>query len=120
MRIFHPLRNAPVALLYSNDSRRGIESMPFLVSQPAGDMPWSRPDGYDLVMRRMYRALYDLNAGIDFVIVREKVTDIEDYLQVADIGLYTSETESFCLSILEAMAEIVDRHLRAAIGGRRG
>jgi L-malate glycosyltransferase len=37
------------------------------------------------------------------VIVREKVTDIEDYLQVADIGLYTSETESFCLSILEAM-----------------
>lgn len=39
----------------------------------------------------------------DRVIVREKVTDIEDYLQVADIGLYTSETESFCLSILEAM-----------------
>jgi N-acetyl-alpha-D-glucosaminyl L-malate synthase BshA len=39
----------------------------------------------------------------DRVIVREKVTDIEDYLQVADIGLFTSETESFCLSILEAM-----------------
>jgi L-malate glycosyltransferase len=39
----------------------------------------------------------------DIVIVREKVSDIEDYLQVADIGLYTSETESFCLSILEAM-----------------
>jgi len=39
----------------------------------------------------------------DSVIVRERVTDIEDYLQVADIGLYTSETESFCLSILEAM-----------------
>jgi N-acetyl-alpha-D-glucosaminyl L-malate synthase BshA len=37
------------------------------------------------------------------VIVLEKVTDIEDYLQVADIGLFTSETESFCLSILEAM-----------------
>ena len=37
------------------------------------------------------------------VIVREKVTDIEDYLQIADIGLFTSETESFCLSILEAM-----------------
>jgi L-malate glycosyltransferase len=37
------------------------------------------------------------------VIVREKVTDVEDYLQVAEIGLYTSETESFCLSILEAM-----------------
>jgi glycosyltransferase involved in cell wall biosynthesis len=35
--------------------------------------------------------------------VREKVTDIEDYLQVADVGLFTSETESFCLSILEGM-----------------
>jgi glycosyltransferase involved in cell wall biosynthesis len=39
----------------------------------------------------------------DRLIVREKVSDIEDYLQVADIGLVTSDTESFCLSILEAM-----------------
>jgi L-malate glycosyltransferase len=39
----------------------------------------------------------------DRLIVREKVSDIEDYLQVADLGLYTSDTESFCLSILEAM-----------------
>lgn len=39
----------------------------------------------------------------DRVIVRDKIIDIEDYLQAADIGLYTSETESFCLSILEAM-----------------
>jgi N-acetyl-alpha-D-glucosaminyl L-malate synthase BshA len=39
----------------------------------------------------------------DRVIVREKINEIEDYLQVADIGLFTSETESFCLSILEAM-----------------
>src|SRR6201994_2834804 len=39
----------------------------------------------------------------DRVIVRENVRDMEDYLQVADIGLLTSETESFCLSILEAM-----------------
>jgi N-acetyl-alpha-D-glucosaminyl L-malate synthase BshA len=37
------------------------------------------------------------------VIVRENVADIEDYLQAADLGLFTSETESFCLSILEAM-----------------
>jgi len=37
------------------------------------------------------------------VVVRERVTDIEDYLQAADLGLFTSETESFCLSILEAM-----------------
>jgi glycosyltransferase involved in cell wall biosynthesis len=39
----------------------------------------------------------------DRVIVREKVLDIEDYLQAADLGLYTSENESFCLSILESM-----------------
>jgi len=37
------------------------------------------------------------------VIVRERVNDIEDYLQAADIGLFTSETESFCLGILEGM-----------------
>ncbi len=37
------------------------------------------------------------------VIVRENVTDIENYLQAGDLGLFTSEMESFCLSILEAM-----------------
>ena len=37
------------------------------------------------------------------VIVREKIDEIEDYLQSADLGLYSSESESFCLSILEAM-----------------
>ncbi len=39
----------------------------------------------------------------DRVMVRENVNEIEDYLQAADLGLFTSETESFCLSILEAM-----------------
>ncbi len=39
----------------------------------------------------------------DRVIVREKINEIEDYLQAADIGLFASETESFCLAILEAM-----------------
>ncbi|HEX3356917.1 MAG TPA: N-acetyl-alpha-D-glucosaminyl L-malate synthase BshA [Tepidisphaeraceae bacterium] len=39
----------------------------------------------------------------DRVIVRERVTEIEDYLQAADIGLFTSELESFCLGILELM-----------------
>ncbi|MDB6126461.1 MAG: bshA, partial [Verrucomicrobia bacterium] len=38
------------------------------------------------------------------VVVRERVTDIENYLQAADLGLFTSETESFCLSILELMS----------------
>ncbi|HEY4246084.1 MAG TPA: N-acetyl-alpha-D-glucosaminyl L-malate synthase BshA [Lacunisphaera sp.] len=39
----------------------------------------------------------------DRVIVREKVSETEDFLQAADLGLFTSETESFCLSILELM-----------------
>jgi N-acetyl-alpha-D-glucosaminyl L-malate synthase BshA len=40
----------------------------------------------------------------DRVVLRDRVTDIEDYLQAADLGLFTSETESFCLSILELMS----------------
>jgi N-acetyl-alpha-D-glucosaminyl L-malate synthase BshA len=38
------------------------------------------------------------------LIVRQNVFEIEDYLNAADIGLFTSDSESFCLSILEAMA----------------
>jgi L-malate glycosyltransferase len=37
------------------------------------------------------------------VIVRENVVDVEEYLAAADAGLYTSETESFGLSILETL-----------------
>jgi N-acetyl-alpha-D-glucosaminyl L-malate synthase BshA len=37
------------------------------------------------------------------VIIRENGVAIEDYLQAADAGLYTSEVESFGLSILETM-----------------
>lgn len=39
----------------------------------------------------------------DRIIVREDVAEVEDYLQCADVGLFTSEVESFCLSILEGM-----------------
>jgi N-acetyl-alpha-D-glucosaminyl L-malate synthase BshA len=39
----------------------------------------------------------------DRVVVRERVRDIEDYLRAADLGLFASETESFCLSLLEVM-----------------
>ena len=39
----------------------------------------------------------------DRVIVREKVNEIEDYLQAADLSLFTSDSESFCLGIVEAM-----------------
>jgi len=37
------------------------------------------------------------------VIVKQAVTDVETYLNAADLGLYTSEHESFGLSILESM-----------------
>jgi N-acetyl-alpha-D-glucosaminyl L-malate synthase BshA len=37
------------------------------------------------------------------VVVLERVPDIEEYLQAADLGLFASDSESFCLSILEAM-----------------
>lgn len=39
----------------------------------------------------------------DQVVIREQVLDIENYLPAADIGLYTSEKESFGLGILESM-----------------
>ncbi len=38
------------------------------------------------------------------VIVRNRVFDVEDYLRASDIGLFTSSSESFCLSLLECMA----------------
>jgi N-acetyl-alpha-D-glucosaminyl L-malate synthase BshA len=50
-----------------------------------------------------FRPLVEKLGLSDRVIVREHVTDIEDYLAAADIGLFTSDMESFCLSILEAM-----------------
>ncbi len=39
----------------------------------------------------------------DRVLVRERVREVEDYLAAADAGLYTSESESFGLSILETL-----------------
>ncbi len=38
------------------------------------------------------------------VIVRNNVVDIENYLNAGDAGLYTSETESFGLGLLESMS----------------
>ncbi len=52
----------------------------------------------------------------DRVVVRERVTDIEDYLRAADVGLFTSEMESFCLSILEAMC-FACPSVATAVGG---
>jgi len=37
------------------------------------------------------------------IIVRERIQNVEEYYSAADIGLVTSDSESFCLSILEGM-----------------
>lgn len=50
------------------------------------------------------------------VLVRENVIAIEDYLQAVDIGCFTSESESFCLGILEAMCFAVPS-VSTAVGG---
>ncbi|MGN6371295.1 MAG: N-acetyl-alpha-D-glucosaminyl L-malate synthase BshA [Phycisphaerae bacterium] len=38
------------------------------------------------------------------ILVRDRILDIEEYFHAADVGLITSDTESFCLSILEGMS----------------
>jgi L-malate glycosyltransferase len=48
-----------------------------------------------------YEALVDELGLRDTVIVRQNTAAVEEYLQAADAGLYTSEYESFGLSILE-------------------
>ncbi len=39
----------------------------------------------------------------DRILVRREISEVEEYFQAADVGLFTSESESFCLGILEAM-----------------
>jgi N-acetyl-alpha-D-glucosaminyl L-malate synthase BshA len=39
----------------------------------------------------------------DRILVRNRIEDVEEYYSAADIGVVTSDSESFCLSILEAM-----------------
>lgn len=98
------LRDDQVMLLHSSNLRP-VKRIDLLLDVAARIRP---RDGFKLVVL----------AGDDFspfagevqrlgledqVVVRESVFDIEDYLQAADLGLFTSESESFCLSILEAM-----------------
>jgi N-acetyl-alpha-D-glucosaminyl L-malate synthase BshA len=50
-----------------------------------------------------YEALVDELGIRDIVIVRQNMAVVDEYLEAADAGLYTSEYESFGLSILETM-----------------
>ena len=52
----------------------------------------------------------------DRVVVRQNVFEVEDYLQAADMGLFASESERFCLSILEAMC-FESPSVSTAVGG---
>lgn len=52
----------------------------------------------------VYKNLVDEYGIKDRIILRENVFDIENYLNAADVGVYTSETESFGMGILETMA----------------
>ncbi len=51
-----------------------------------------------------YQDLLDELRLRERVLVREQVTEVEEYLAAAEAGLYTSESESFCLSILETLS----------------
>jgi beta-galactosidase len=90
----------PVALLYSNDSRRGTDYMPFLLSHAAGEMPWSNPGGYDVEMRRLYSSLYRLNAGVDFVF--PETQDLSSYKVVVVPPLYVASD-----ALLQRLVEYV-------------
>jgi L-malate glycosyltransferase len=50
-----------------------------------------------------YEPLLDRLGLRDRVMVKEQVREVEEYLNAADAGLYTSENESFGLSILETL-----------------
>ena len=52
---------------------------------------------------RPYEPLLDQLGLRDRVVVKERVREVEEFLNAADAGLYTSESESFGLSILETL-----------------
>jgi N-acetyl-alpha-D-glucosaminyl L-malate synthase BshA len=95
-----------VAMILHASNLRPLKRIDLLLETVARIQP---PDSFKLVIlagESFARFVPDVQRlGLsDRVIVREKVSEIEDYLHAADVGLFTSETESFCLSILELMS----------------
>ena len=95
-----------VAMILHASNLRPLKRIDLLLETVARIQP---PDSFKLVILAgdsFARFVPDVQRlGLsDRVIVREKVSEIEDYLHAADVGLFTSETESFCLSILELMS----------------
>jgi glycosyltransferase involved in cell wall biosynthesis len=62
-----------------------------------------------------YEPLLDELQIRDRVMVKEGIREVEEYLNAADAGLYTSESESFGLSILETLF-----HARPVVAFRIG
>ncbi|MFL6531259.1 MAG: N-acetyl-alpha-D-glucosaminyl L-malate synthase BshA [Chthoniobacterales bacterium] len=62
-----------------------------------------------------YEPLLDELHLREHVILRDNVIDVEDYVAASDLGLYTSEHESFGLSILETLF-----HARPVVAFRVG
>jgi len=73
-------RQNKVAILYSNDSRYGIEFMPF-----------SDKQNYGTLLRQMYDALYQLNVGVDFVF--PEGSDFSRYKVIVAPPLYVASDE---------------------------
>ena len=93
-----------IMILHSSNLRT-VKRIDHLLQSVARIQPH---DAYKLVLLaggpfEPYRDQAQRLGIMDRIIIKENVLEIEEYLQAADIALYTSETESFCLSILEAM-----------------
>jgi beta-galactosidase len=54
----------------------------------AGDMPWHHPQGYEVEMRRLYGALFRLNAGVDFIF--PDTEDLSGYKVIVVPPLYVA------------------------------
>jgi L-malate glycosyltransferase len=93
------------AVLFHGSNLRAVKRIDLLLDAVARVQP---RDGFKLVILAGgdFTPFVDhvRRLGIsDRVIVRQNVNAVEDYLQIADIGVFTSESESFCLSMLETM-----------------
>lgn len=63
-----------------------------------------------------YQGLVQRMGLAETIVVRESVSVVEDYLQAADIGVFTSDSESFCLSLLE-LASFACPSVSTRVGG---
>jgi L-malate glycosyltransferase len=92
-------------LFFHSSNLRPVKRIDLLLEAVARIRP---RDGFKLLILAgddfaPFRAEVNRLGLTDRVVIKERVFEIEDYLQAADIGLFTSEIESFGLSILEGM-----------------